>query len=340
MTTDNLVEQFLVGLSWVLQRKDMDSFWPIGFASTMTRYGPSFVRDLEERLEVSTNGTNEEFADFPTSLIVVALAVVYGTFGLDWSSGRKHMLLERILRQVEAKKHGSPLNTTWKNEILSSEDAFFAAQNGPRTYDQNERIGLRLCNRLSGLLLAYAEAFCFCNHRIFTEKHGPYFTNEQMILIRSAKNLKSPPLFWDDVGSIAPLFDRLPVSIEMYFRSDPYDVRFDMYSNIIHSEDVNRRTREVKIAVYPSDWKDRAEGGSLVELIDMLEILEKEAVTIVGVKTQSALQEQLMSIMYFACRHIFGPEWKELCRKAVDKGREKTCFEVPSGPKLLATWVK
>ena len=342
MTANDFVDGFIDGLSWVLQRKDMDSFWPIGFASTMTRYGPSFVSDLELSLS-NLDPSAKDYADFPTSFTVVGLGILYGSFSLDWTFERKHALLEKVLTLAANQKQGNLMNTGWQNKLFSDKEANEKTRRSSTVFDRDNQMGIQVCNRLSAVLLAYAEAFCFCNHRIMTEKHGPYASNTEgeMILIRSAKNLRSPPLFWDGIDSIVRLLEVIPESIELCFHSRAYDVKFDMFSNIIHSQDVNASTTRVDLALEPYG----TQGGSTDGILFLIHVLEQiiEAVVIaVTERTRESLQEQLIGIMYFGCRNLFaesGGDWKYLWKVAARQQSERTrVCEVPSGPSLLDYW--
>jgi hypothetical protein len=338
------LKDYIANLSWVLQRKDMDSFWPIGFATTCTKYGSSIAQDLEQSFDRVLPFGKQSYPDFPTSFTVIALGIVYGTFNLDWPSERKRQLFDNVLIAAANNKDGDLLNKSGSNRIISIEDAFSLLQHCPVRFFSDTPQSISICNRLSSVLLAYAEAVCFCNHRVITEKHGPYLneTTGKMILIRSAKNLQSVLALWPELERFTNLVELLPQSIDMCFVSAPFEVHFDMFSNIIHSADVNKCTTEVGIAVVGNNYTKHAVLEEYEQIIDLITTFEQiiiQIVTLVGQKSKKELEKKLAEILYYSCRFLFeaaGFDWHKLYERALyahdDNGN---LSQTPSSQEIL-----
>ena len=327
-----LVDAFIDGLGWVLERKDMDGFWPVGLASTCRQYGPWLAEDIERALARYSADDGQPGSspsvDFPTSFTVVALCLVYGARELRWGATRAATAIDTLLQIASSEKAGDPLNRQGRNAIWSEGEAAAHLERGQSCSGLvTERTVLRRLNAMSGLLLAYAEALYFCNHRIGTEKHGPYPCPAAggILLVRSARNL-APRGLWPELGFDGALEGIGEIEIGSVCR--PFPVRFDLFSNIIHGHDVNLITEGAYILV-----KDDGAGattslthGGIERISSVLLEATDRATETVRAMSPARRAEQMIRILYYACRHLLGmsgEDWHTLADRCVAAGRNR-----------------
>jgi hypothetical protein len=225
-------DRLLDALCEVLVHKDLDKLWPIGFPTACHRYGVDLAYALSSALPLVGQGRAGAHlvCGYPTSLVILAAGLVYPARELGWTMNEVGPIMEGILAAAERAKGDDPLNGDGNNRILREEElAAFRDGGGQSVSWFREETDIRSVCHLSALLFAYAECLFFCNHRLGTEKHGPYTLGEDgtILLVRSATNLDGASL-WRDVPLHTP---RIASQIELAFVCRPFEIHFDAFSN-------------------------------------------------------------------------------------------------------------
>lgn len=307
MIGSNTIKEFFDGLSWIFERKSMNSLWPVGLSTTSLKYGARFAFDLEESLTPTSNMTSNAHFDFPTSSNVVALSVLYGMYTDQWTISRSFKLLNNLFDVSKLGKYGSLINANWTNLILESKNAWNYAKEVRLSENKEDHV---LQNKISGTIFALSEALFFCNHRVLTEKHGPYINEEngECLLIRSMQIRDIPNLLWPELKEELEVLHRLTQQIHIYSIYRSIEVKFDMYSNIMHNQNVN-------VTMLRGGISPKMSEKEIAMFKEIALTLIKKSTLLTSIASVEERCCRLIGIMYYACRHIFsssGRNWQSL----------------------------
>lgn len=329
------IEKYLTGLAWVFERKNMNSFWPIGLSSTSLKYGPYFLEELELSL-LKCDNYQIINNDYPTSLIVISLVVLYAAYGLKWSKERTFRILELIFAKIKEQKHGSILNTDGRNRIYTDSIIFNSIKQCNAISGKNKKL-VNLFNELSALIFCYSEVLYYCNHRIGTEKHGPYknVDSDQYVMVRSAKNIHPNFDLWPELIHQEKEFLLLPEYVELYYYYDPFEVKYDMFSNIIHSENVNTITNIIAYNIASLSKTD-----SIIELEkqvgDITLLFNKRIKEMININSNMSLEKlqiKLIGIFCYSCRNIFidaNKNWFNIWKETTKESNINKNIDIPN----------
>lgn len=306
----NRSEKFFNMLKWAVERKDFEDFWPVGLESTGPRYWPQLVLDLDETYQDSG-----KFAppDYPTANVALAFCLIYGMRELAWPPTRCSALLEAIFDAAQSSKSGDIFNSNGANLLWDFSRLMQEYNSGVDLLKRE--VSHQDIYELSGQVLALAEAEYFMNHRIATEKHGPYISEDgDIFVVRSFKNLW-PIDLWPELRSIN--LDNNEV--HFIFRYHTGAVQFDVLSNLLTP--LPPKESLVSIVVVAADcnaWnvvKIRELSGNVQSAIYLIgnSLLKMD-------KCQKS--ERMTEILYYGCRHSL-KSWRELAQNAINLGRTR-----------------
>jgi hypothetical protein len=225
-------------MRWVLARKDFNDFWPIGLPTAGTAMGSSLVERVESALATRSPTTMRH----PTTALILLFFSTYGLRSAAWETARRMRYVDRLLQFVRVSKVGPavPLDGThqlvlrWPRETIPWADATM-------------RLDFKdSANRFAATLWAYSEAAYFCNHRIGTERHGPYPSDLPggLVTLRSGANL-TPRHLWPEIRK----WPELPHGVWLAFDSEAATAPFDLFANPLFTFDASRTTRRVAVCV-------------------------------------------------------------------------------------------
>lgn len=303
-------EKFFSMLKWAVERKDFEDFWPVGLESTGPRYWPQLVVDLESLL--LCNGKLNK-PDYPTSNVALAFCLIYGLRELGLSSNRCINLFEAVFEAAQAQKKGDLFNSSGSNLLWDSTTLIQKFNNGTPIIDTGMTV--QDIYELSGQILALAESEYFMNHRIATEKHGPYVdVDGDIFVVRSVKNL-SPIDLWPELRSINLNNDEF----HLIFKYHQHEVSFDVLSNLL----TPLPPKEALVSMVIVDNKNNVwDYFRIKELTTSV----RQGIYIIGNSLQKMTQqeksERMTEILYFGCRNNFG-FWKDKARYAIETGRNR-----------------
>lgn len=305
----NMSEKFFSKLRWIVERKDFEDFWPVGCESTGTRYWAQLVLDIDANKRLGKT----IIPDYPTSNMVLVFCLIYGMRELMWSPNECAEFIEYLFETAQSIKHGDIFNTNGMNLIWDNNFAIKMFDEGVNLLAQD--IPAQDIHELSGLVLALAESEYFLNHRIGTEKHGPYLMPDGSILtVRSFKNLH-PVELWPQLDSISLTNDEF----HLIFQYRIQNISFDVLSNQISSSQFKDSLLAVSIvgeAEPEREWN--------ITRIEEFATAVRRGIRIIGEALskmdQRQKSERLTEILYFGCRNGLD-EWKEKAYNAIIVGR-------------------
>ena len=251
-----LLTRFVDGLSIGVSKKGMDSFWPVGLRSTSMAFGPKIVYDLEDAIVRHAGGWERPVFDHPTSALVVSAYLLFAGYFAQTPTNTVLSVIDKLLHLAQAEKAGDLFNADGRNLILTEDAAKRAFEKTSFATSSEDRDAI---NHLSGAVLALAEAMFFINHRVATEKHGPYSTGNQnrYSFLRSVNDFRDGLSIWPELNSAGFPFETGLLRME----TEVFDVRFDMYSNIVHSVDINELTLSAEFEYRYAGSKHALAGG-------------------------------------------------------------------------------
>lgn len=302
---DAELDAFRTGLAWVLERKDFNAFWPIGIPAAGTGGAPRLLESIEH-LVVTRAASRQILVRNPTALMIVFLYAIYGMREAGWPVDRRLRFAEALFRVMRRSKrtptiasHGAYCLTVPTPTAVPPEawlDASPSSTNG-------EYAGI--VHSLSGTIWAYAEALYFFNHRVCTERHGPYpaEADDRAMLVRSAYEL-TPASIWPEITSWPPLPSGVEI-VGMY--RGAHESSFDLFANPLFTFDVNEAVDRLAVGLrYGTTWQWRPSPSILSDLVVTLRELMSEVLRCVETLTMNALSERVYTIMLSACRQAFG----------------------------------
>lgn len=305
----SIFDRFFEHFKWIVERKDFDSFWPIGLGTAGPRYWRNLVLDLEQSFK-----DNKDFLifDYPTTYTTLVGSVFFAMRELRWSPDRCRALIEYIFYNAQKAKHGDLLNETGKNLIWHNRLAVEKFSFGYPLL--NDKISILDIYDLSASILALAECEYFWNHRIATEKHGPYFGDDgNVYIVRSCKNL-APIDLWPELTTLSLNNDEF----HLIFKYKPHEVRFDLLSNLITPLPPDKDLLGVSLSAF-SFFNGNNIHVFLNSLHDAIRILCFS----ISKMNERERAEKATEILYYSCRN-FLPQWRKQASNAILDGRTYT----------------
>jgi len=216
------LDRYARGIEWVLARKDFDKFWPVGLPEAGLAVGGTLVEAVERALSVGERRAPRN----PTSTLLLFFFSAYGIRAAGWPRERRLAYARELLGLVAAGKSGFLLNDDGRHllarPLLAPVDRGWAETGG-------DSASIPTLNAFCSTLWAYSEALYFCNHRLGTERHGPYpgAIPGRCLVVRSAFDLE-PSRLWSELEE----WPAVPARIDVVFECDAEeDVRFDLFAN-------------------------------------------------------------------------------------------------------------
>ena len=311
-------EMFFSKLRWIVERKDFEDFWPVGLETTGTRYWSQLVLDLDAVRQTGNLAT----PDYPTANVALVFCLIYGMRELGWSPSQSAELIEELFKSAQKCKSGNLLNTDGMNLIWDNDTATKKFEAGTQLLNQN--VSVQDVHELSGIILALAESEYFMNHRIGTEKHGPYLsTDGNLFMVRSFKNLR-PIDLWPQLYTTKLSNEEF----HLVFKYRIHEVSFDVLSNQLSSLPSNDSL--LAVALIGGDGFDDRLG--LIQIEEFVKAA-RQGIRIIGDSLAKMEQwqkaERLTEILYFGCRNSLCA-WKEMASIAIKIGGDRSVrFPVP-----------
>lgn len=303
-------EKFFSLLRWAVERKDFEDFWPVGLESTGPAYWPQLVLDLET---IQKSSAPMIIPDYPTANVALVFCLIYGLRELDRSPSQCKALVEGVFESAQKSKYGDIFNAGGSNLLWESDVVAQKFESGIQLLQQG--ISAQDINVLSGSILALAESEYFMNHRIATEKHGPYFAADgNLYIVRSFKNL-CPDDLWPEL-SLSGLRNE---EFHLIFKYSPHEVQFDILSNLI----TPLPPQESLIGVALAEEDKNANTWNLTQFEKLTREIH-HGICLIGNAlanmNQQQKSERMTEILYFGCRKSM-PLWKEKAQNAIQIGR-------------------
>lgn len=282
-------------LRWVIERKDFNDFWPVGLPWAATAMGDALV----ERVEQGLAGVAPEPVPNPTVATLLLFFSTYGMREAGWSRERRLGYAERLLAVVRASKRSSVMNVDGVHHLVAPTPVLLDGLWKPATPERVTAV-----NRLAATLWAFGEAAYFCNHRIATERHGPYPSEPgRLVLIRSAYNL-TPSVLWPEVGG----WPSLPRRIDLCVDHEAVEAPFDLFANPLFTFNATVTARRVAVIIEHDDGAREHDpspralerlAGTLAELIGTL-------TRVVRCLSERERAERLHRIMLYGLERLGG----------------------------------
>lgn len=315
---ETLFEEWKTGLIWILTRKDASDMWPLGITRSTAEFGHHFwgklnmLKDLAEKKGLSLDILSQG-VEFPTALSATA------TYGFFYARQFAIPLSERkdvlgwLIQIASAGKFGSLFNKDEKNLIYTPQELQHILKDMKfRTTTPELSQSLHY---LSGLLWTYCELMYFFNHRIGTEKHGPYvdeYSPHRHILIRSCANL-SPSELWKTNSELG--FYKAELLLEYEYG----EAKFDILSNIIHHEELVKNLCGYKLYLQRTknnySIEEIVDISEINEVISSLESLITSCSAFISTQTETELALKMEQICLYSLLPIavqIGVSWEDL----------------------------
>lgn len=297
------LDKFISKLRWVLERKDFNEFWPVGIPTAGINCAKDLIIYLDQPLTSAAEDNSFNYEN-PTSLLLVYLYCIYGLRELAWDKDKRIDFTKKIFTIINRSKKTGLTNSNGK--YLLNKFITFNFQTIPWVTKSEENFAeyTKLIHNLGGTLWAFGEAAYYFNHRIATERHGPYRYQslDKMILIRSAFNLNPTDLWGNKI-----LQSVQPTSIYIYGCYNLLPVEFDLFSNPIFQFDINGQID--KISIYIKDHFGTVhinpDAKFLRNIIDGLNHSIVKLLKATNEMTPKEKIDQVFKIMLKACHPIF-----------------------------------
>lgn len=350
----DLFNQWAHGLNWILSNKDAGDLWPIGVTRSTLQFGHHFWEQLKYlKFVCDQRGLSPVIlsrkVEHPTALVATA------TYALIYTRQFSILLPERVdilgwlLEIASAAKSGTLFNQGGSHLIYSKEHIESVASDKAVVWKIQPQIS-RALHYLSGLLWSYCEVLFFSNHRIGTEKHGPYlppptFSDELFVLIRSCRNLR-PSLLWPDQDHFH-LMKVEELELVLFYKGLPV-ISFDILSNIIHHSDLVNNLIGYRLIAKGVDGSVRVVKtlSEITEFITQCELLLSNMAYDVAKLSEAQLAQKLEHISLFSLLPIAdqaGIAWEQLLAATAIKETERAEYRFPYGarglsPEMLAVF--
>jgi hypothetical protein len=281
-------------MEWVLAHKDFNAFWPVGLPSAGTAMGDQLITFVEGLLDARpTEGLR---VPNPTAVLILLFFSTYGIRVSKWPRHRRLAYASGLLGIVSNSK-SSPVVDRYGRHALQDQPPEVTAWS----------VGaLASVNTFAALSWACAECLFFCNHRVGTERHGPYRSSRgHHVMVRSIFDL-APRALWPEIDRWPVFPQRVDLVVE-YPAS--YSAPFDLFANPLFEFDINAIATRTAVLATASD------GAAPFAIVDFDEIdgwNEALRATIgqvaaaVRSMTVSERIQRLHQIMLYACQGIFG----------------------------------
>lgn len=236
------LEQTLDGyanaMRWVIARKDFNAFWPVGLPRAGTAMGDALVARVEEPI---LRGSLRQQIPNPTSALLLLFFSTYGMRAAGWPRERRLRYAGALLALVEASKASPLVDPAGRHQLLD-----VPAPPKESWLDGFRRETAAFC----ALAWAAAEALYFCNHRIGTERHGPYPADGRsgIRMVRSVYDLR-PTALWPELSD----WPTLPPRVDVVWEYAAEEARFDLFANPLFDFDSAACTLRVAVLATEQD---------------------------------------------------------------------------------------
>jgi hypothetical protein len=287
-------------MPWVLAHKDLNHFWPVGLPVAGTALGGAFAEVFERGLEdrpLSAAVRN------PTALLLLLLYSTYGMREAHWPRERRLRYAGRLFAMLHASKDNDVLNSDGKHQLRSPRLPASAAA----VWREPTPPLVGSASALCAAIWACSEALFFCNHRIGTERHGPYVTDRPgtTLVVRSAFDL-APRELWPEIVT----WPVLPQAFHITFECEAAETRFDMFANPLSEYRIQDVTRRVAVLCVQANGSERWD-GSVSEIrawAASLRELVRDVTRIVATLTERERILRLHRIMLYGARTVAGAD--------------------------------
>lgn len=269
------LDGYAAGVRWVIERKDFNAFWPVGLPRAGTAMGDLLVTQVEE--VITANALRATVAN-PTAALLLLFFSTHGMRVAGWSRERRLHYAQALLALVRASKTTPVVDPDGRHCLLDPPEPWGDAW--LEGFHQE-------ANVFCALSWATAEALYFCNHRIGTERHGPYATagDGQMRMVRSVHDLR-PVELWPEIEE----WPELPARVDVVFEYDRAGARFDLFANPLFDFDSHAATQRLAILAHTTDgrceavrdltvvagWND-ALRGLLTRVVEQVDAMDERA---------------------------------------------------------------
>lgn len=303
-------DRFFSFMNWVVKNKDFEDFWPIGLESTGPRYWGRLVDDLQDVLK---KRNKFEDPDYPTSYLALSFCLIYGLRELDFSPAASRYFLDNIFASAKHIKYGDLFNSDGRNIIWSDNKTKQIISLGHSLFARG--ITGDEINSFSGAILALAESEYFMNHRIATEKHGPYHLSDGFdYLVRSFKNIR-PVELWPELYS----YDLINEECHLVFKYKECNSQFDMFSNLKTELPNNDLLIDV-LVVSENNFYSSITKKEFSEYTNLLHSSIMEIHRALDLMSKAEKSERMTQILYYGCRSNFA-DWKDLSKDAIENAK-------------------
>lgn len=300
-------DRFFALMNWVVQNKDFEDFWPIGLESTGPKYWGKLVDDLQYVFQTKNRF---EYPDYPTSYLALSFCLIYGLREQDCSPDFCRVFFDNIFSAAKQIKHGDLFNSDGRNIIWSNEQVEHFISLGHSLFARG--LTGHEINSFSGSILALAESEFFMNHRIATEKHGPYHLEDGFdYLVRSFKNL-NPVQLWPELTDCQLLDEEC----HFIFRYKKCNSHFDMFSNLKTELPHNDVLNDV-LVVSENEFYLSLNKTTLNEYTDLLHTGIMAIHDSLSRMSKNEKSARMTEILYYGCRNNFD-DWKAKSMDAIE----------------------
>lgn len=236
--------RYAKGIEWVLARKDFNDFWPIGLPEA----GFAVDGTLVEAVELALASRERSAVPNPTSTLLLFFFSIYGMRASGWSRDRRLAYARELLGVISESKSG-PLFSGDGSHLLAQ--PLLAPVDGQLVDAEGDPDLVPTLSAFCSTLWACSEALYFCNHRLGTERHGPYPSASagRRLVVRSAFELQ-PRRFWPELERWPDLPPRIDVVFECGAGAD---VRFDLFANPLFRQPAAEVTHRVAVCARDRD---------------------------------------------------------------------------------------
>jgi hypothetical protein len=235
---DQTLDGYASAMRWVIARKDFNAFWPIGLPRAGTAMGDALVARVEEPI---LHGSLRERVPNPTAALLLLFFSTYGMRVAGWSRERRLRYAGALLALVEASKASPLVDPAGRHQLPDP-----PAPPDHAWLDGFQREAAAFC----ALAWAAAEALYFCNHRIGTERHGPYPADGRpgIRMVRSVYDLR-PADLWRELST----WPTLPQRVDIVSEYAAEEARFDLFANPLFDFDSTACTLRVAVLATEQD---------------------------------------------------------------------------------------
>ena len=240
--------RFADGMAWVTKRKNFDVFWPIGIPQASRIGAQALIDELTTTPSGVANGIPLRN---PTSGVILYLYLIHGARELTLARSDRLELAERVLSPLRAAKANGLFALDGEHVLVTPLGVAADAGLSVTDWAHGGRVDphyLRLLHQLCATTWAFGEAACFFNHRVVTERHGPYRGDDgTATLVRTAFDLDVSAL-WPELPGLSPPMLGFEVLDEFVDGEGPW---FDLYANPIFSADIGSVRRAALVTHAP-----------------------------------------------------------------------------------------